>query len=355
MSPKILILYFLRAIGVFALAQHLTRKRLRILCYHGFSIGDEYQVAPFMFMRAATFEGRMKVLQRRGVAVISLDEAVRKLKAGKIDRAETVITLDDGWSSNLTIGLPILKKYGYPACIYITTEHLTAHTEVFNVVLGYMIKRSKAQTLNLKGVHPKIDGSYAIQTDYLKTVMTLIQAAEETFPAQERLQLLPPIAKALGVELNEILRDNRFRLMTREQIIEVYKNGLDIQLHTHTHRLPNHDFESMAYEIHENRKAIIDVLGIDKKHFCYPSGLYDPNHPEWLEKLGIESATTCDTGMNPAGTPVLLLKRYLDREDFHDIEFESEIAGVREIIRTLRLKLRLTSDSAMTHPTTTLT
>lgn len=343
MSVKIFALHFLRAIGMFALAQRLTSKQLRILCYHGFSIGDEYQVAPFMFMRGCTFEGRMKVLKRRGVSVISLDEAVRKLQAGKISNAETVITLDDGWASNLTIGLPILKRYGYPACIYITTEHLSGNTEVFNVVLTYMINRSKLDTLILDGVHPAIDGSYAIRTNYQNTVLSIIRAVEEAVPALSRGQLLPKIATALGLELDEVLCNGRFRLLTCEEIVELHNNGVDIELHTHTHRLPDQDFEAMAYEINENRRAIKEILGQEKNHFCYPSGMYTADHPKWLAQLNILSGTTCDVGLNARGTSPLLLKRYLDREDFSDIEFESEICGVRELARIVkRLLIRRT-------------
>src|SRR6185369_15687797 len=119
-AVRALVLQLARSLGAFAAAKFITRKRLRILCYHGFSLGDEYQVAPFMFMRAATFERRLAILKRRGVPVIPLDVAVEQLKRGAITRAETVITLDDGWESNLSVGLPVLKRYGFPACVYVT-------------------------------------------------------------------------------------------------------------------------------------------------------------------------------------------------------------------------------------------
>lgn len=337
---RTIILYGLRAMGGFALAQWLTRKRLRILCYHGFSIGDEYSVAPYMFMRAETFEKRMKTLRRRAMPILDLGSAVKKLQEGKISNAETVITLDDGWSSNLTIGLPILKKYGFPACVYITTEHLTGAPEVFNVALTYMIKKSEVPSLELRGVHPEVDGSYPIRSDFHGAVVSLITAVERAASQPERIKFLAPVAKALNLNIEEVLNDGRFRLMTREQLIELYKNGLDIQLHTHTHRLPDTDFESMAAEIRSNQNAIQQLLGEEKKHFCYPSGKYDGKHPEWLQALGIASGTTCDIGHNPIGTPVLLLKRNLDWEDCSNIEFESEIAGVKECFRMLKAKLK---------------
>lgn len=339
-SLRDIALYALRAAGGFRVAQFLTRRRLRILCYHGFSTGDEHEVTPHMFMRSGTFERRMQVLQRRGIPVIPLDEAVRRLAAGEIRHGETVITLDDGWTSNLTIGAPVLEKYGFPACIYVTTEHLDAGTEVFNVALHYMICRSARTELKLEGLHPLLDGAYDVRKDPDVLAVKLITAAEKAFPAlADRQQRLGPIAAALGMDLAEVLRDERFRLMTGKELLELDARGFDIELHTHSHRLPDRDFESTASEVERNRAALRTVLGKEKRHFCFPSGEYTAQHPEWLRRLGIVSATTCDPGLNGPGSNAMLLKRYLDSDHVSDIAFEAEIAGVRELARGARAML----------------
>jgi peptidoglycan/xylan/chitin deacetylase (PgdA/CDA1 family) len=339
-SLRDIALHALRAVGGFRVAQFLTRRRLRILCYHGFSTGDEHEVTPHMFMRAATFERRMQALQRRGIPVIPLDEAVRKLATGEIRHGETVITLDDGWTSNLTIGAPVLEKYGFPACVYVTTEHLDAGTEVFNVALHYMICRSPRTELKLAGLHPLLDGAYDLRKDPDGLTVTLITAAEKAFPAlADRQQLLRPLAVALEMDLAEVLRDERFRLMTGKELLELDARGFDIELHTHSHRLPDRDFAATASEIERNREALRTVLGKEKSHFCFPSGHYTAQHPEWLRRLGIVSATTCDPGLNAAGAEAMLLKRYLDSDHVSDIAFEAEIAGVRELARNARALL----------------
>jgi len=328
--------HVLRAIGVFALARRLTRRQLRILCYHGFSIGDEYKVAPAMFMRAKTFERRMRILEKLRIPVISLEEAVLRLKRGAIDSAETVITMDDGWASNLSIALPILEKHRYPACIYATTEHLTAGTEVFNVALGYMVRRSGRESLALQGLHPELDGTYHFGKDPEEAIRALIIAAERAFPLAERQKLIHPIARALGLDPAEVLNDGRFRLLTREEFRELSRRGVDIQLHTHRHQLPDGDFKKMADEINKNSDELRALVGKTPRHFCYPSGEYSEQHPEWLSKLGILSATTCDPGLNGATTSVMRMKRFLDSDETSDIDFEAEICGVREMLRHTR-------------------
>jgi peptidoglycan/xylan/chitin deacetylase (PgdA/CDA1 family) len=324
-------LYFLRAIGIFALARYLTRKQLRILCYHGFSIGTEHEIDPTMFMRARTFEARLGILRKRRIPVITLDEAVRRLQQGSIRNAETVITLDDGWASNLTIGAPLLEKYGYPACIYLSTEHLEAGTEVFNVALYHLIRRSPRQTLNLTGLHPELDGTYDIRTDPKAATVELIRKAQRVFPLAERQRLLRPIARSLEVDIDEMLRDGGLQLLSRAQIQEAFRRGLDIQLHTHTHRLPDSGFEEMAAELRDNRRIIRDITGVEPRHFCYPSGEHSQQHPEWLSRLGIASATTCNPGLNSVATPLMLLNRFLDSDAISNIVFEAKICGVRAL------------------------
>jgi peptidoglycan/xylan/chitin deacetylase (PgdA/CDA1 family) len=333
-------LHLIRAAGGFSLARYLTRRRLRILCYHGFSVGDEFKVLPMMFMRAETFDRRMRILKRRRLPVIPLDTAVRRLQSDAIVDADTVITLDDGWASNLTIGVPILEKHGYPACIYLTTEHLGAGTEAFNVALYYIIRKSSRTTLTLSDIHPDIDGVYDIGIDPDAVVARLIGAAEKAFPLVKRQELLRPIAAALDVDLGEVFRNGRFAFLSASEIRELARRGIDIELHTHTHRLPHDQFEAMCTEISRNRSALQALTGSETRHFCYPSGLYDARHPEWLQRLGIASATTCDPGLNTSRTSPMLLRRYLDSEVTSEIVFEAEICGVRDLVRDMRSTMR---------------
>lgn len=339
-TVRLLTLHVARSLGAFALAQRLTRDRLRILCYHGFSLDDEHEVEPFMFMRGETFERRMQILRRRRVPVLALQEAVDKLRVGAIQNAETVITFDDGWASNLTVAAPILEKFGYPACIYITTEHLNAGAEVFNVALFYMLYRSRGQTLRLENLHAEIDGTYEIATDVEPLTIRLINAAESAFPRlSDRQRLLQPIARALGLDLDGVLAHDRFRLLRRGEIKELFNRGFDIQLHTHTHRLPDTSFEAVAEEIGRNREALTEVLGCRQNHLCYPGGRHRSQQLGWLERLGIVSATTCDPGLNRSSTHRLLLRRYLDSDSSSDIEFEAEVCGFRDLARAVRGRL----------------
>ena len=178
-------LYALRACGAFRLAQYLTRSRLRILCYHGFAIGDEADLLPLMFMRATTFERRMSLIAQRGLRVVTLDRAVELLRSSQVSRAETVITLDDGWATTLSVGVPILQRYGFPASVYVTTQHLGSDCRVFNVALNYMIRKTARRALRLAEVHPALDGVYDL-SEPAKVLAQLTETARAALSGRQR-------------------------------------------------------------------------------------------------------------------------------------------------------------------------
>jgi peptidoglycan/xylan/chitin deacetylase (PgdA/CDA1 family) len=141
------------------------------------------------------------------------------------------------------------------------------------------------------------------------------------------------------MDLDHVLANGRFRLLEAAEIKELSSCGVDIQLHTHTHRLPD-DRDSTAWEIEQNRGAVMRITGVMPRHFCYPSGEYTERHPQWLRQLGVVSGTTCDPGLNAPGGSVMLLKRFLDSDDFNDIAFEAEVCGLRELARRARHWIR---------------
>jgi hypothetical protein len=56
-------------------------------------------------------------------------------------------------------------------------------------------------------------------------------------------------------------------------------------------------------------------------------------HLPWLEEAQVESATTCDPGMNRRGDSLLTLRRFLDSSETSQLEFEAELSGFSELLR----------------------
>ena len=91
------------------------RYTVPILFYHSFGYsGDLLTVTP------ENFEKQMRYIKEKGYHVISLDELAEGIRTGrKFAHTTVVITSDDGYKNNYTYAYPVLKKYGYPATIFL--------------------------------------------------------------------------------------------------------------------------------------------------------------------------------------------------------------------------------------------
>ncbi len=90
-----------------------------ILTYHNFSKTTSNK----MTVRQNDFEQQMRYLKENGYHVISMKEFFDFLEfKQQIPEKSVLITIDDGWMHFYTIAYPILKKYDYPATLFVYTD-----------------------------------------------------------------------------------------------------------------------------------------------------------------------------------------------------------------------------------------
>lgn len=96
-------------------------QQVPILCYHRFGNGCSSPLC----MPKDIFERQMKYLKDNGYHVISPKQLQDFLAYRKpLPKKSVMITVDDGYRSFYTIAYPILKKYGYPATLFIYTNYV---------------------------------------------------------------------------------------------------------------------------------------------------------------------------------------------------------------------------------------
>jgi len=96
------------------------RYSVPILTYHSFDYGKG-----LLSVTPENFERQMHYLKNKGFNVICLEELVEGIKNKKRFAHNTVvITIDDGYENNFTYAYPILKKYGFPAIIFLITNEI---------------------------------------------------------------------------------------------------------------------------------------------------------------------------------------------------------------------------------------
>ncbi len=335
---KILILFLARAVGGFRLARWLTRHQLRILCYHGAAIAGEDAFRGGLFISPERFRRRLNFLAQAGYPVLELGPAVERLKAGTALPCATVITIDDGWVGTAWHMAPALRDHHFPATLYLATYYVDKQTQVFNVAVDYLLWRSAPQCLDLAQADPRLSGSYEIGAPSARELAceALIALAETLPDAAARQHLLRRVGETLGMDADALEQSRVMSFMTYQEAATIRGWGIDLQLHTHRHRLPTTNYADLAGELDDNRRALTAATNQPLVHFCYPSGEYVPGQLAWLENWGVRTATTTKTGFNYRDTPPLELRRFLDSEAVSDVEFEAEMAGFLELLRRFR-------------------
>lgn len=334
-ATRIFVLSMARLCGAFSLARWLTRRDLRILCYHGAALSDEHQFRGGLFMAQETFARRMQFLRANAYPVISLEEALRRLHEGSLPPAATVITIDDGWIGTRTIMAPELKRNNFPATLYIATYYLLKQTQIFHVAADYILWKSPCHNLRLGEIDKRLLGEYDTNRDDQRNdaVSALWKLADSLPSAQDRQSLLRSVCRAVGTDPDAFEASRVISFMSATEASELREYGIDVQLHTHRHRFPTKAYAEAEREIIENRKHLESIASNTLHHFCYPSGEYEPHQLAWMPRLGLASATTTRNGLNRSSTNRYELLRFLDSQSISDVEFAAEMSGFLELFR----------------------
>lgn len=93
--------------------------RANVFVYHRF--GDARY--PTTNISIETFASQLEWLHSQGYHVLPLGEVVRRLRLGdNLPERCAVLTIDDAYRSFLTGGMPLLRKYGFPATLFVSTN-----------------------------------------------------------------------------------------------------------------------------------------------------------------------------------------------------------------------------------------
>jgi peptidoglycan/xylan/chitin deacetylase (PgdA/CDA1 family) len=322
------------------------RRRLAILGLHGVSQFDEHLWEPSLYHSQAVLEDRLRALRRLDCTVLPLGEAMRRLREGSLPARAVVLTFDDGNRDFADIIWPMLRRYGMPATLYVSTYYVEQRARVFNTCVRYLLWRARDRRVAL----PELTGNKrdwnlasATERDELFWVILRGLNARDASGAA-RDDALRLVEERVGMA--GIVPPDRglFELLDVGQLASLVDDGADIQLHTHRHRFPPGDAQ-VADEITRNRDVLARA-GARPSHFAYPAGEYRPSALPLLRALGVESGVTCEPGLAHAGSDPLMLPRFVDADNIPSAEFETMLSGVRAWLPSAPIHARLPRRSA---------
>ncbi|USD60296.1 polysaccharide deacetylase family protein [Vibrio sp. SCSIO 43140] len=99
------------------------RREMPVIMYHRFIDKDEDKNVFAPYIHIDMFDKHLAMLKKQGFETLTFEDiadgrTIRRLEPGK---RYIMITVDDGYVDNLELMLPVLKKYGFKATVYVVT------------------------------------------------------------------------------------------------------------------------------------------------------------------------------------------------------------------------------------------
>lgn len=285
------------------------RDRYRILVYHRVNNQRHYgnPVARSMSVRGTHFKRQMKFLNKY-FNVISIDYLTDVFKQNEpLPERALAITFDDGYRDNYLNAFPLLKKYQFPATIFLTTGFIGTQKSLWWDHLQQIISRSTAKafwqfserTLNRK-FNGVASNKFQQLVDHLKSVDNeardrFIEQSGQFFQIEKEDDDIPAV------------------MLTPANIKEMSDAGISFGSHTVSHLILSKVSElCVRQELAESKQDIEEITGREVCAFAYPNGgLNDFNQRsiELLRDCGYQCAFMNVKGVNKVADDPFTLKR----------------------------------------------
>ncbi|MGZ8289802.1 MAG: polysaccharide deacetylase family protein [Telluria sp.] len=240
----------------------------------------------------AMFRSQMELLAEC-FNVLPLHDAVNMLAKERMPPRAVAITFDDGYRSTHDYAMPVLKDYGLPATVFVTTGHLDKGSMWNDIILEAVRRLSPLGRLDLNDIGL---GAHRLTTDTERrnTVFALTERSKYLVPTA-RAQLTSKLELLAGETLDQEL------MLTRDMVRALDSNGIEIGGHTITHPiLTRIDDEAARKEISGNKLHLEEILGKPVRLFAYPNGKhgldYDARHVQMVGDAGYSAAFTTAMG-----------------------------------------------------------
>jgi peptidoglycan/xylan/chitin deacetylase (PgdA/CDA1 family) len=219
----------------------------------------------------------------RHYEVISLSTLVSCYEQRKpVPHNSVVLTFDDGFRDNLEQGLPVLRRYGVPATIFVVTGSMTTGELPWSQRLGYMIQKTTRPSLVFDQVRKE---PFPLRTPAERRAAFLaVREPLIAAPRERREEAIHRIRTELEVE------PPGDRMLSWENLRELMAGGVEIGAHTYSHpllgRIPA---EEARWEMEKSRDDLREHLGIERPPFCFPAGSCTAPLVQMVKALGFRS------------------------------------------------------------------
>lgn len=275
-------------------SKSFSDERFQILYYH--RVLPAPQPFSLAMVRTADFERQIQLLTGL-FRIITIPQLLAEIENEALQPNTICITFDDGYADNFVYAYPILKKYGVPATIFLTTGVIGNNRLLWHDEVLYAVQNTAA-----KNIEWPLAGRATWPLNSVPARLAFANACLEALKQKktaERNQAIKRLFECCAVALNKT-RPNE--MLSWEQIKEMHKHGLEFGAHTVTHPILSLlDDEEMQREILQSKQTIEAQLQTKIEIFAYPNGQprdFDERAKQVLKKCGMRCGLTTISGMN---------------------------------------------------------
>lgn len=260
----------------------------RIIKLHGVG-DDDYS--------AEQFEAQLQFLARH-FSIVTIDEMVETIEAGKSAKDQIVLTFDDGLRNNLTVAYPILQRLKIPATFFVCpglienrrwlwTHETRARLKFIGSKQKEIFSRWNATSSNIEQF---VEWMKRLPHKKREEVETDLRGCSSGFqPMKEQ--------------------KNKYDLMTWNEIRSLDSDLITIGSHTVSHPiLSKITPEELYFEVAASQNQLEKNLGRIVDYFCYPNGSLNENVIDEVRKV-YRAAVTTEVGFVTPSSKLLQLPR----------------------------------------------
>jgi peptidoglycan/xylan/chitin deacetylase (PgdA/CDA1 family) len=292
--------------------RHLRRRSappFTILIYHRV----HPEPTPFMIdaMPPAPFERQMRHLARAYRPMPLEELAIRNLE-GTVPPGAVAVTFDDGYADVETHALPILRRHGIPATVFLATGCVGTGRVPWHDEVLLAFEATRRSEIRLPTSTAERTWPLATEADRAFAASHAL-ATLKPLPEGERLDAVRAVQRELrngdarsGARERELMLDwDRVRAMRRA--------GVGFGAHTVTHPILSRVTPERARdEVVESKRAIERALGEEVTLFAYPNGRPEDFTDETVALVraaGFRAAVTTCFGANESGSDPFRFRR----------------------------------------------
>ncbi|MES2537639.1 MAG: polysaccharide deacetylase family protein [Pseudomonadota bacterium] len=224
--------------------------------------------------------------------VLPLHDAVRALAEDNLPPRAVCITFDDGYRSIHDFALPILKEFGLPATVFVTTGYISK-SNMWNDRILEVMRQLPAGAIDLSDIGLGVHQLEAL-SEREQTVRSLMEKIKY-LPPDTRLGIVQNLEERFGIALPHGL------MLTPQMIVNLAQSNVEIGGHTISHPILSAlDDDNAREEIFGNKQHLENIIGKPLRFFAYPNGKlgrdFNERHIQMVKEAGYIAAFTTAKG-----------------------------------------------------------